>query len=103
MRGAGLQITGRIVGVNTAAVLQTAGPGRQRRQRLLLIAGPEGNHVTAAQIVLAIEIGVIGRVVVADKIGGGTLGIEAAANDLFDLTLVQVDAGAKKSHGGLLC
>jgi hypothetical protein len=47
---------------------------------------------------LAIEIGVVSSIVGADKIGVGTRITEATANNLFDLTLMQIDTWTKSGQ-----
>ena len=55
--------------------------------------------MTAGQLVLSVKLRVIGGIVRADKVGIGTAIGKTAADNLFYLTLVKVDAGAKRGQG----
>lgn len=52
-----------------------------------------------SESVVFIEVGVVTGIVGTDEIGLRTLFVEAAADDLFDLTLVKVDTGPELCHG----
>ena len=48
---------------------------------------------------LLVELRIISGIVRTDKVGVGTAVGKAAANNLFYLTLVKVNAGAKRGQG----
>lgn len=56
--------------------------------------------MAAGEIMLAVKFGVIGGVVLADKISVRTIVCQAAADNLFYLTLVEVDTGTKRGQKG---
>ena len=100
LRGARLEPLRRIIAIHAAAELQAARPGRQRALRGLVVAGAELDDMPAGQVVAPVELGVPGGVVLRHEIGPGRrTGIgQRGADDLFDLSVVQVDAGAEKTH-----
>ncbi len=89
---------GGIIGGNPAADLQAPGEGGQGLAGRLFVAGTEHDDVAAVEPVFPVKLGVMGRRQLGGKIGPetGPVGIgQAGADDLFDLSAVQIDAGAK--------
>ena len=100
VRRAGIEPTGGVIGIHAAAELEAVrkcGKGFARRR---LIAGAKLNDVTAAQVVLAIQLGVPGSGTVRNKVSlrpFRRIG-KRAADNLFHPSFVQINAGAE--HGG---
>ena len=100
-RSAGVEPVLGIVDGDPAADLHALRPGGQGHFGRHLVSGAKLNDVAAGQAVLAISFGKPCRRPVGGKIGlHGTviIVIEAAADNLFDLSIVQVDAGPE-AHG----
>ncbi len=99
MRGSGLKVAGGILQIDAAAKLHVIGIGVQCLNDLLLVVGTEGDNMAAAQPVLSVKPGIVGRIMGADKVGVGTAVGQAATDNLFYLTLVKIDAGSKRGQG----
>src|SRR5690606_27919116 len=89
--------------VHAPAVLHPPRPGPESGARGLYIARPQGNDVPAIKPVLTVQGGKTGRAFGSDKIGLEALLIavaEGAADNLYHLAVMQVDAGSEL-HGGI--
>src|ERR1700722_12793812 len=77
-----------------AAHLQTTRPSRQRLARRRIVARSEHDDVAAAQAIASIKFGEPAAGTFGDKVGAQIrrLAGEAAADNLFDLAFMQVDA-----------
>ncbi len=97
VRGSGLQPLGRVLQVDAAADLQSAGKRRQRRAGLGLVVRAEHDHVAAVEMVAPVEFRKVGRAVIGDEIGPRSTLAQRAADDLLHLAFMEVDAGPE--HG----
>jgi hypothetical protein len=104
MRGAVIQERRGVSQVDSAADLQAAGKGLQRRPRGGLIPRTEHDHMAAGEAVTPVELGEPGARPFRDKIRANLRGIvtQRAADDLLDLAFVQVDARTKHGFRRLL-
>ena len=98
MGGTGLEVFGGIFKIDAAAKLHSVGVGGQGLQHLFLVIGTQGDHMAAGKLVLSVELGVIGSVLGADKVGICTAIGKTATDNLLYLTLVKINTGAKCSH-----
>jgi hypothetical protein len=88
--------------MDAAADVQAAGISPQRRPRLLFVAGAKHDDVTARKPVAPVQLrkprgGAVGNKI---RLQASRFGTKRAADDLFDLAFMQVNAGTK--HGGSL-
>ncbi len=88
-----------IVGMDTAAVLEAAGPGAEGLVGGGFVAGAEGDDMAALELVLAIELGEPGWGLIGFEAGADALtGIgEGTTHDLDDASTAEIDAGSE--HG----
>ena len=102
VRGAGIKPTSSVIGIHAAAELETAGENGEGFARSDFIAGAKLDDVAAAQVILAIQLGVPRSRAVGNKVGLRPFRAirKRAADNLFHPTLVQIDAGAE--HDGRL-
>ncbi|MPN25601.1 hypothetical protein SDC9_173013 [bioreactor metagenome] len=98
--GSGFEPLLRVVERDAAADLKAARPGGQRPFRRRVVAGAEFDHMPAVQPVFAVEFGEPGGVAFGHEIGGDrrVRVRQRGADDLFDQTAMQIDAGAEKTH-----
>jgi len=91
-----------IVGIDSAAELESAGPGGQGVAGGLVVAGSQGNDMSAAEIVASVEIGKPAGGVRCLEIGadaGAAIG-ERAPDDLDDFAAPEINA--RSEHGRTL-
>src|SRR6185312_1846224 len=98
-RRTGFKKTGGVVGIDAAADVHSARESTESIQRCGFVAGAKHNDVAAGQIVSTVKLGEPASGAVGDKIGAQIAGRggQGAADDLFDLALVKVDA--RTEHG----
>lgn len=95
---AGVEVALGIVEVYSAAELEPARVGAEGFERGGFVARAEHDDVTAAELVGFVEIGEPGAGFLGNEIGAELVGIQAAADNLFHATFVEVDTGPK--HAG---
>ena len=109
MRRTGIEPDADVGEVHTAAQMQAAGKGRERRARGGFVAGAELDDVPAIQAVEPVKdplnlelLGEPRRGLLGDEVGAqpGARISERAADDLLHLALVKINARTK--HGGKL-
>ena len=100
VRGTGIEPTSSVIGIHAAAELEAAGECSEGFARGGFIAGAQLDDVAAAQVILAIQLGVPRSGAVGNKVGLRPFRAirKRAADNLFHPTFVQIDAGAE--HGG---
>ena len=105
MAGAGVEPGGGIAFTDATAELQAAGPCGECLAGGGFISGAEFDDVAAGEVVFAKTSGEPFGRMFGDKIlgGAGTVVAEGAADDLFHLALVEVDARAESGHGKRIC
>jgi len=93
-----------VVVADAAAQLHAPGPRAECAARGVVVARAEPNHVAAAQVVVAVAARVVGGVLVGHEVLVGTrpIAAQARADDLLDAAVVEIDAGAKEGHHGIL-
>jgi hypothetical protein len=101
MAGPGIEPLLRVFRGNAAADLEPAGPGRQRLARGPVVARAELDDVPASDLIRAEGFRKPCRRLVRNEVLHRPHAIvaQAAADDLFDLALVEVDARTKAGHG----
>ena len=95
MRSTSLKVFCGVVGVHSATVLQAVRKGRQSCEGLLLIVFAERDYMSATQIVFSEQGSKIAGVKITEVINRGALFAKAAADDLCDAPMMQVDTGSK--------
>jgi thiazole synthase len=96
MRGTVIKKADCIIEIDATANLEAAGKGAKGSAGGVLVAGAEHDDMAAFESVLAVEFGVIDAGAVRDEIGAWSGGIgERAADDLFHLAFVEINAGAE--------
>ena len=100
VRGTGIEPTSSVIDIHAAAKLETAGERGEGFARGGFIAGAKLDDMAAAQVILAIQLGVPRSRAVGNKVGLRPFRAirKRAADNLFYPTLVQIDAGAE--HNG---
>ena len=93
MRRTGVEPAARVFRIDPAADLQSAGKGRERRERLRFIARTQHDDVAAGQPVALVKFGKPRGRLLRDKIRAQAAGIaQRAPDDLLHFAFMQINA-----------
>ena len=95
MRGAGIEPVRGVVGIYASAELKSTGKRSEGCACGVFIAGAKLDDMAASQIILTIQLSVPRGGVVGNKVGLRALIRKGAADNLFHLSLMQIDTGSK--------
>src|SRR5579863_952362 len=97
MRGAVLEKPGGIARIDAPADLQPARISPEGRAARLLVAGPQHDDMAAFESIASIQFRIISAGSVRDKVRAQIRrgGAQRAADDLFHLAFMQVEAGTE--------
>lgn len=100
VRRAGVEPAAGVVEVHTAAEVQAAGKGRERRTRRFFVASTKLDDVPARELVALVEFREPRRGPFAHEVGAQARPavLQRAADDLLHLAFVQVNAGTEHAR-----
>src|SRR4051812_46003337 len=97
MRSAGLEPRARVLEIDAAANLQSAGKSFEGSPGFRFVSGSKHHHVASLQTIPPVKLRVPGRRPVRNKVRPQSLRAlsQGAAHDLLHFPFVQVNAGTK--------
>ena len=101
MASTGIEPSSGVIGSDATADLQSSRPGGESLVRSFVVTWAKTNHVTTHECIAAIRFSIPSGAFFRDEIfaRSGPIIAQGAADDLFYLTVMKVDAWAKFCHG----